>query len=402
MTHASSKCASAAAGPNEHDLGASVRPLLDWLIDRALPLWEERATDRIGGGFFELLDAQARPVEAPRRTRVVARQLYVHAVTAQRGWSSQGQALATHALDFLLGRLLQPEGHFASAVSPSGEVLDPVFDLYEQAFGLFGLAGAAQIHGPEARLEGHAHRLLDLLEARWSNPLGGFADQVGPGLMRANPHMHLLEAALAWEVVSDRPERWRELSDALVSLALDRMCDRGSGALREYFGADWSPVEPGPGPAVEPGHQFEWAWLLMRWSGLRGTQAADSRSCPAIQRFVDIGTQPEAQVFGVLVNGLNPGLGVSDVGCRLWPQTERIKALVLGAGDSPDAGATFRVKNAVGALLRFFDQTGVEGLWHERLDDRVQPLAGPSRTSSLYHIVGAAIACADAGARSSP
>ena len=43
------------------------------------------------------------------------------------------------------------------------------------------------------------------------------------------------------------------------------------------FDADWRPLAGLTGRLVEPGHQFEWAWLLERWSRLRGR--ADATTC---------------------------------------------------------------------------------------------------------------------------
>jgi mannose/cellobiose epimerase-like protein (N-acyl-D-glucosamine 2-epimerase family) len=64
------------------------------------------------------------------------------------------------------------------------------------------------------------------------HPLGGFVKDRAGGLpQRSNPHMHLLEAALAWIAVDDDPA-WRRMADGIAALCLEKFIDPASGALR--------------------------------------------------------------------------------------------------------------------------------------------------------------------------
>ena len=84
--------------------------------------------------------------------------------------------------------------------------------------------------------------------------------------------MHLFEAALAWTAVDDAAE-WRAMADRLAALCQQRLIDPATGALREFFGAGWSPADGVAGRIAEPGHQYEWAFLLHRWAALTGREA---------------------------------------------------------------------------------------------------------------------------------
>ncbi len=55
---------------------------------------------------------------------------------------------------------------------------------------------------------------------------------------------------------------------------MDHFIDGGTGALREFFDHDWAPIPGDKGRIVEPGHLFEWAWLLLRWAERRGNAEA--------------------------------------------------------------------------------------------------------------------------------
>jgi len=242
---------------------------LAWFRTQAMPLWTTAGVDSALGGVPEKLDAQGRPVDEPRRTRVVARQLYVWAVAENLGWPHDTSDLIAHGLDFLLNRLLQPDGTFASSVTPQGQVVNAQFDLYEQAFALFAMATVYR-RRPEAHAEllAVSSRLLAALRAGWGHPLGGFEESQPRTLpLRANPHMHLFEAALQWAEALQATQAaaavqapWWALADELAELALKHMVNAPSGLLTELFDGDWRPM-PGPdGSLVEPGHQFEWGW----------------------------------------------------------------------------------------------------------------------------------------------
>jgi mannose/cellobiose epimerase-like protein (N-acyl-D-glucosamine 2-epimerase family) len=83
---------------------------------------------------------------------------------------------------------------------------------------------------------------------------------------------------------------------------------------------------------------------------------------------------------GLVVNGLWSDGQISDGGFRLWPQTERLKAVARRR--------RARVAEALGALERHLDGDR-PGLWIERLDARGQPIAEPAPATSLYHLTAA-------------
>ena len=102
--------------------------------------------------------------------------------------------------------------------------------------------------------------------------------------LQSNPHMHLFEAALAGCQVCPESSQWKSLVDEIAELALGKFIDPATGALREFFDAEWNPAPGLEGRIVEPGHQFEWAWLLLRWSG-----AKHARARQAAFKLIEVG-----------------------------------------------------------------------------------------------------------------
>ncbi|MDE1148250.1 MAG: AGE family epimerase/isomerase [Azospirillaceae bacterium] len=368
---------------------AAVRGQLKaWLVEQAYPLWWQAGADRVNGGFHEKLDLNGKPTNDARRARVQARQVYSYSVAARSGWNGPVREAAEHGLTFFLNHYRRPDGLFRTKVAPDGSCLDDTVVLYDQAFALFALA-AAQSATPESRVPEEMavalrQRLLDTLH----HAQGGFEESHPRTLpLLSNPHMHMLEASLAW-MEQGGDKGWRNLAEEIVGLALTRFIDDDMGGLKEFFDGDWHPQAGTPGRIVEPGHQFEWSWLMLRWAGLTGSKAAADAAWRMIAVGEGSGVDPAR---GVAMNALLDDLTPHDPVARLWPQTERIKCAVLAAlatRDDPQQSDGYWSMAAAGGrgLMKYFD-TPVQGLWRDRLNPDGTFVEEAAPASSFYHIV---------------
>jgi mannose-6-phosphate isomerase len=355
--------------------------LLRWLLTAAYPLWAARGYDAVHGGFEESLSGTGPTPDQPRRARVQARQIYSFARAVQFGWQPrEAQRLVRAGLEYFLARYRRPDGLFRTLVAADGSVLDDRAFLYDQAFVLLALAESARALGPQAELLEAARAVRAALYARLKRSGPGFDSGVPDALpLLSNPHMHLLEAALSWSSVDQDPA-WRALADEIVALALSRFIDPSTGALREQFDGRWLPLAGTAGRIVEPGHQFEWAWLLLVWGG-----AAASSAYAAATRLAQIG-EAHGIRDGVAINALLDDFSVHDAEARLWPQTERLKAAVRMGAMTRDARFWSMAAQAAHGLRRYL-ATDVPGLWYDRLSVDGRFLQQPAPASSFYHIV---------------
>lgn len=347
-----------------------------WLRTAALPVWWSLGADRSRGGFFEALGQDGRPRPAPRRGRVQGRMIFSFAQAGMMGWDGPWREAARHALAGMTEAFLRPDGLVRSLVGLDGQPLDDTPFVYDQAFALLGLASLVQAGESAGEALALARALRTGLEAL-RHPAGGFRE-AGDKPFQANAHMHLLEASLAWEEASDDAgaDGWRGLSDEIAGLALGAFIDH-RGVLSEFFDAGWKRAEGDDGRLVEPGHQFEWAWLLDRWGRSRGR--ADGQL--AARALHAAGLQGVDARRGCAVNALWEDLSIRDGWARLWPQTEFLKsALVLG--EVEDA------LQAAAGLRRYLD-TRVKGLWRDRQGPTGGFAPGDAPATSLYHILGA-------------
>ena len=240
-----------------------------WLAEAALPLWASAGVDPAGGLFQETLSLDGRPVEAPRRARAQARQVFVFASAVGAGYGERWLSVARDGWARFVQAYRRPDGLFINRVAGDGTPLDTGVDIYEQAFAILAMAALHEVDPGSGDLAGEAEQILTALQDR-RVASGGFRES-GPHPYQANCHMHLFESALAWEARGGPV--WTALSDELAGLAMGKFIDPATGALREFFDADWQALR-GEGGLVEPGHQFEWAWLLERWGVARGDAAA--------------------------------------------------------------------------------------------------------------------------------
>jgi mannose/cellobiose epimerase-like protein (N-acyl-D-glucosamine 2-epimerase family) len=173
------------------------------------------------------------------------------------------------------------------------------------------------------------------------------------------------------------------LADEIAELALTRFVHADSGMVREFFDLDWSAISGVEGRICEPGHQFEWGWLLLRWGGLAGRADATAAALKMIDAAETHGTD---LARGVAINALLDDFSIHDHGARLWPQTERIKAAVLAAEVTGQARYWDMAAAGAEGLLAYL-RTPLTGLWRDKYQPDETFLEEPAPASSFYHIV---------------
>jgi mannose-6-phosphate isomerase len=213
------------------------------------------------------------------------------------------------------------------------------------------------------------------------SPHGGYVNTLpaGPEWRQQNPHMHLLEAALALFETSADPY-WRHWAAELIDLFETRLLDRDTGTLGEFFTQDWKPA-PGPdGDRIEPGHHYEWTWLLDMHARLTGDDRRDLGHGLfdfAERHGLDRATGRVLDVVG------RTGV-VHSAATRLWPQTEALKAYCVMTASRH--GLAPRIAGVVADLMARFFAGCPAGSWRDRFDAGGQPLIDGIPASSLYHV----------------
>lgn len=363
--------------------GAWRRRVSHWLFEETLPLWSTAGVDERHGGFHEALGFDGSSLVKPKRMRTMARQVYAFAVAKQRGWSGPADRLIAHGIEFMKnGRT--DRGGWVRTLSVDGTVVDPCEDAYDHACVLLALAHAHQAGHPDALALGE--ETFAFLDAHLEDErLTGFLETSdGTELRRTNPHMHLLEAFLAWHTATGERSHLRRAA-RIIDLFRGHFFDADSWTLGEYFDDAWNPAAGEQGQWTEPGHHFEWASLLVEF-------AAKSRQAALI---------PFARKLyaSAIANGLNRSTGLAygavsrqglplDLVSRSWPQAEAVKAAIaLDGTGGPDLKPEIEAR--VGRLFRWHIDPAPLGLWIDRIDEKGRAIATEAPASIFYHLVTA-------------
>lgn len=372
----------------DKSLAFSAMFLRDWAIDHALPFWAASGFDHEYGRFEERLSLKGERIfDGPLRLMVQARQIYVYALAARRHWHARALPLVEHAF-----RSMQKDYHrrdgcdgWAYSIMRDGTVVDSTRDLYAHAFVLLAVASYVEATGKSAALA-IADETLAFLDANLVASQGGGYVEAWPnhdGHRRQNPHMHLFEALIAlWEC--SRQRRYLVRAEELFGLLQCRFFQGRTGALTEYFDDALRPAAGADGAIVEPGHHYEWCWLLRRYDKATGREESNVLVNALYEHADRYGFNRERLVVDeILADG-----SARAQSHRLWPITEAIKCNLI-EGLRGRTGCLDKVTVLAGLLRRRFLEPATPGAWIDRLDADGRPIGDFVPASSLYHLMGA-------------
>jgi len=351
-----------------------------WMFDVALPLW---ATTGFSGdkGFVEQLTLAGEPADVPyKRARVQARQIYVYSHAHLLGWDGPAIDRAAAAYRFVVENGWLPEGGWAARLGRDGGIVDPTLDFYDQAFMLYALAWYRRASNDSAVDVWIERSLQGLERLRRDDGRGYHAVLPPPAEAVQNPHMHLLEAYIAlYETTGDA--RFADLAKEIASLFTSTFYDLPSKTLAEYYDQDWNRAPGSRGQITEPGHQFEWAWLLYHCQRLTGLDVREA----ALGLFEFAETAGVDHTTGLVYDEVLVDGTVHSADHRSWPQTEALKAHLALAEFENRADHT-RIAQIVDNLLDRYLSHSPEGTWVDHLDSKGEPRVDKVPASTLYHV----------------
>ncbi|MEQ4258259.1 AGE family epimerase/isomerase [Pseudomonas syringae] len=348
-----------------------------------VPLWQGPGWNAQLALPYEALDAGDQPLPPQRyRAMACARQLFLFSSLIDHAQVPDARARARAGELF---RSLQQHFHDAEhggwfySIDPQGKPLDRRKDLYTHAFIIFACAHYwAKVQDPLA--ESVLNAALNVVAERFADDDGLYEAQLdedwsvlGTGPLQ-NPLMHLAEAFLATLSVRADPATQAAL-DALVIHMQRRFVDTATGVMLEKpLGAvdNW----------YEPGHQFEWFFLLQSSPELHGRELHESMT----RAFAYAQAQGVDPHSGAVTAMLALDGTVRDATQRIWAQAEYLRAMAL----RPDC------ELALTEQLSAFEQRFLHARgWNECVepDGRVSRSDMPSTTP--YHLATCYIGLAD-------
>ena len=354
-----------------------------WLWE-AFDVWAKVAWDEQRGGFIERLGMDGKPdIDANRRTRVQARQVFSFAKAVEFGWPNQKAArtLVERGLEHLDTKLRHPEGGWVHLTSADEAILDQKRALYDHAFIILAGSAAYQATQSERALV-IAEDAVAYVEAHLKDSDHGGWSQADPVELprKANPHMHMLEAMLAYYDATGRAQAL-ELASETVRLFETRYFNPANDVMGEFFTADWQAEASIDATVFEPGHHYEWAALLYMYDQLTGHDTLSWRR-RLIRRADQSGRNPKT---GFAVNAVHANGTFSNSNGRLWHQIELFRAYLMHPGLAHRAKAEALIER----IFQTYLNAGPKGGWVDEIDADGNSVSDTVPASMLYHAVTA-------------
>ncbi len=346
--------------------------------------WSKLAWDHQNGGFVEQLSLAGVPdTNANRRIRVQARQVFSFSKAIALGWTDVDtcSSLVERGLNYLDTHARHPDGGWVHIVDQNAAVVNETRDLYDHAFIILaGSAAYAALGNTKAREL--AEEAIAFVDDKLIDPEnGGWAESMPASLpRRANPHMHLLEAMLAYHKATGSSEALSRARN-IVALFESRFFNPKTDVMAEKFTQDFRPTEHEPEIVFEPGHHFEWASLLWEFEQLAGHDSLSWRR-RLINTAEKLGRSPKT---GLAINFARSDGAPTESASRLWPQLEMFRAYLLHAPFFHPR----KVEDAYGLIVDHFRAGAPDGLFIDQVDANGAPNAEAIPASMLYHLVTA-------------
>ena len=364
-------------------LGGTLGPIVNWTMELALPYWGSVGVDQTRGGFHERLDLKGQPVlDVPKRLMVQGRQLYVYCHASHLGWCEDGRRLADRCVDYILHSYYRADGGpgWLHSLAPDGSIANSMRDTYAHAFVLLGLAWYHRVTG-DAQVLSVVNETLAYLDEFSASSRGGYLDAVPPpdAIRRQNPHMHLFEAFLALhQATSDA--KYLARAAEVFGVFTTSFFQPATRSLCEYLTDDLHPIDPPAGTAVEPGHHYEWIWLLRCFEKVSGRSVGSF--CSALYDHADrYGWDAQNYILDE-VDAIGYPIKSSR---RSWPHTEGLKANIV-EGEVGRPGCDERAARCLARLSDTFLGRPFPAGWIDRVDENGRSLVEFVPASTLYHI----------------
>ncbi len=357
----------------------------NWAQHTALPFWASVGVDDVSGGFHERLNLKGEPIHSvSRRLMVQARQTYVFAHAYTLGWLPQGADLAARGVNHMIAKYYKADGQpgWVHSIDAQGKVTNPARDAYAHAFVLYALGWAYHVTQDKKILAIIDETLVFLDSTLAHKTYGGFQDAVpAPDeIRRQNPHMHMFEAFLSLYEATGQA-RFLARAGEIYGLFTARFFNHEQRILPEYFDSSWSPLVGDTGQIFEPGHHFEWAWLMRKFQDLSGRDVSPYATA-LVHTANKYGFDESTGLIydEVLANGR-----VYTPSHRSWPHTEAIKANAA-EHEYGAQGCLARVEAIFETLFTHFIGKPIAAGWVDHIEPTSKAKTDVIPASTLYHV----------------
>ncbi len=304
-------------------------------VQSILDFYEPRVVDQ-NGGFFQAFRDDGEVFDPTWRHLVSSTRFVYNYATAYRLYGKkQHYDWTRHGLAYLHNQHLLDTGHYAWEIR-DGEVRDARAMAYGHAFVL--LAGASALRAGIEEGRALVTDTFNFLEQYfWQPEHRAYADERDATLQNLheyrgqNANMHLCEALLA-AYESTQDTRYLDRAEMLAQRFAGELAELNKGLIWEHYTTDWQvdlnynidkPDDLFKPWGFQPGHQVEWAKLLLQ---LHRHRADDWLVLRASELFNNAMAGGWDNDHGGLVYGFAPDGNFCDDHKYFWVHAEAFAA----------------------------------------------------------------------------
>ena len=400
--------------------------LESYLQTHLLPFWIEHSPDLQFGGFLTYFDHLGKPTGQTEKTFLMQiRMLYTMSSAHRSGFGAGRCAqLAEMGARFIASNYWDSvnDGWFWIADrSGSPIVLDKVG--YGQCFGIYAfseyyLATGDELgrqmalasydvvcrHMADTRHGGY----LELFNHDWQLKPGG---KFGGDRKSLDIHMHMMEALTTFYEMTGTATHRRRLEET-IDLILKHMLHPVNGLGYIHFSHDFTPLQrinfstewgrdahieddqPAPLDQTSPGHNVEFAWLLLHAADILGIPRREFSQVVQHQcdHCIEFGIDP---VYGGVYADVPMTRPADLTGKQFWQQAEVLIGMLDAYTLLGDEKYWLAFINVYEFVFKHFVVMAAGGEWYERLDRIGQPIddALGHAWKISYHTVRSMVQC---------
>lgn len=355
-----------------------IQSCADHVFQGLIPNWVNYGFTPQGYSYESLaLNWEHNPV-GRIRLLTQCRQLYTLSHASELGYLNGFEAQIRSLFTFTVEQYFI-DGRWIFSRDDELNILDQKSDAYALAFVMLAFSHYYQLTGDQTALQ-YIELTEQFLEQNMRHPNGGFYEAYPIEThitRRQNPHMHLLEGFVA-AYHATKQAKYITHIEQICELAHQHFVEPNTHTLREFFKADLT-LDDETGHLVEPGHHFEWAWLLHQTHNITNRQ----QDLDLANRLWQSAIQFSQPSNGGIINSFDGNTGETvDAEKRIWPITEYLKACCVIPMSSDERFA--RIETALAFIQEqyFLDN----GRWIEYLDAQNRSKGFPLPGTTGYHI----------------
>jgi mannose-6-phosphate isomerase len=360
-----------------------------------MPRWLEIAMPEGRGPapVLESLDDDRHEISTWAQARTVFTLAHLGLLTGRADFIAQ----AIRIKEFMTAHLLRPDGGCFRVIRGDGAPFEDAHKTqcrtYDFAFVLLGLVTLRKA-APDAVSEEEIARCWRFISevlsdtatgALWESDLMARQGPRPQDLRAQNPHMHMIETYLqCFEMTGNTV--WADRAKRLLQIGQTYFIEPDTGGVREFICWDLAPLATDTGRRCEPGHQYEWSWLVLRYRDLTGDCGFDDLARKMSDFAAAFGVRSTGVLAGAPLSAVDIDGNLIDGTHLLWPLTEAGKFHAINYRLTQDDHHKQSLAAIAGLIFDKFFAPDASPSWVNQLDENGKVIWEAGLTRVLYHM----------------